>query len=326
MAARSPPLPPILAPRHDPGPPTIRPIPPSVAPPPPPPPRHLLVGDAAGRAVVSRLYARGPDGPVVQLPDGSLGWPEGEVATDRAFHPLTAAELKAAVRSGPFRGFHAVEAPPYLVFTSGSEAFARDAAELLRRLHRDLTDCLEDGGLDVREPEFPLVALIFADEADFRRYRTVDPDVRAYYEVAANRIVLYERSEQDRRAPELASLRRPQTIAHEGVHQILQNVGVQPRLASWPPWLVEGLAEYYAPASTTMAPHDPTEGLGPGLDAYGRDRFGAVNPLHMATLIDLQDPAALPVSYRGAAFATSPAWTAADLSRPGSPRSSPGPS
>ncbi|MCA9168069.1 MAG: DUF1570 domain-containing protein, partial [Planctomycetales bacterium] len=37
------------------------------------------------------------------------------------------------------------------------------------------------------------------------------------------------------------------TIAHEGVHQILHNIGVQQRLSRWPIWFSEGLAEYFAP-------------------------------------------------------------------------------
>jgi hypothetical protein len=243
---------------------------------------------------------------VVLLPDGSLGWPDGEVVTDRPFRPWTARQLRHALLSGPFRGFRAVERAPYLVLTQGSDDFARDAAELLQQLYRDLSDCLDEGGIPVRQPEFPLVAIIFKDETAFRRHRPVDPDVRAYYEITTNRIVLYERSEQDFRAPELSALRRPQTIAHEGVHQILQNVGVQPRLASWPPWLVEGLAEYYAPTSRPLNDRGDVQPWGD----YGRRNFGRVNPFHMATLIDLQDPATLLGHLRGSGpDAVAPPWT-----------------
>ncbi|QDV37379.1 DUF1570 domain-containing protein [Tautonia plasticadhaerens] len=267
---------------------------------------RLLVGDDAGRVLVSRLYARAPSGPVVILPDGSLGWPEGEVPTDRPFRPWTPRQLGHALRSGRFQGFRAIEREPYLVLTQGSESFARDAAELLQGLFHDLIECLDDGGLPVVEPEFPLVAIIFRDEDAFREYRPVDRDVRAYYEITTNRIILYEHSAQDLRAPELTALRRPQTIAHEGVHQILQNVGVQPRLASWPAWLVEGLAEYYAP---TALPDDQPHGS-PCRGDYGRRNFGRVNPFHMATLIDLQDPAALLTHLRGPGPGlASPSWT-----------------
>jgi hypothetical protein len=266
---------------------------------------RMLVGDASGRVLVSRLYAQGPGGPVVQLPDGSLGWPEGEVFTDRPFRPWSAQQVVSSIRNGRDRNFRIIERPPYVVLTEGSDAFAEQAADLLQALHQDLTACLEDGGIPVTEPEFPLVVVIYRDEAAFRRYRPVDPDVRAYYEVASNRIILYESSAQDLRAPELAALSRPQTIAHEGIHQILQNIGVQPRLANWPPWLVEGLAEYYSP---TALP-DPSADSRADWGDYGRANFGRVNPLHMATLIDLQNPSTPLAHLRGPGQGKgSPAW------------------
>ena len=56
---------------------------------------------------------------------------------------------------------------------------------------------------------------------------------------------------------QIAAMRRPQTVAHEGTHQILQNIGVHPRLSAWPLWLVEGLAEYCAtPARSTASGPD----------------------------------------------------------------------
>ncbi|WP_169977390.1 DUF1570 domain-containing protein [Tautonia rosea] len=276
------------------------------SPSPPAEPVRMLVGDASGRVLVSRLYARGPGGPVVQLPDGSLGWPEGEVLTDRPFQPWTARQVINAFRNDRNRHFRVIERSPFVVLTEGTQAFAEQAADLLQALYHDLSACFEDGGIPVTEPEFPLVAVIYKDEAAFRRYRPVDPDVRAYYEVASNRIILYESSAQDLRAPELAALSRPQTIAHEGIHQILQNIGVQPRLADWPSWFIEGLAEYYSP---TALP-DPSADSQAGWGAYGRGNFGRVNPLHMATLIDLQDPSTLLSHLRGPGPGkVSPAWT-----------------
>ena len=47
------------------------------------------------------------------------------------------------------------------------------------------------------------------------------------------------------------ALRKPQTVAHEGAHQILANIGVQPRLSDWPLWLIEGFAEYCATPTRT---------------------------------------------------------------------------
>ena len=256
---------------------------------------NLLVSDASGRALVSQFYARGPDGPVVLLPDGSLGWPDGEIATDRPFRPATIEQLKDRLLGGPFDTFFAVERAPYLVLSNGSPEFATDAADLLRDLFEALTGFLDASGLDVDRPTFPLVAIIFADEDEFRRHRPVEPEVRAYYETVSNRIILYERSEQDLRAPELVAVRQPQMVAHEGVHQILQNIGVQRRLSNWPPWLVEGLAEFFA----TGVSSGPTAGRPRGhWGELDRKNFGKINPFHMATLIDLRSPAAFDLPLR----------------------------
>ena len=118
-------------------------------------------------------------------------------------------------------------------------------------------------------------------ERDFRAKKNVAPSVQACYEILSNQIFLYESSDRDEEAPEVASLRRPQTVAHEGTHQILANIGVQPRLSSWPMWLVEGLAEYCSPPATGRKGRVAWKGL------------GEVNSFHMATIRDLADPLTL---------------------------------
>jgi Protein of unknown function (DUF1570) len=70
---------------------------------------------------------------------------------------------------------------------------------------------------------------------------------------------------------------KPQTVAHEGTHQIRSNSGVQPRPCAWPPWLVDGLAEYCATAVNIKK----------GIVWRG---LAAINSLHMATLRELDDP------------------------------------
>ena len=122
-----------------------------------------------------------------------------------------------------------------------------------------------------------MVAVIFATERDFRAHKQVDPQVQAYYEFFTNRIFFYQKSERDLIEPKLATLLKPQTVAHEGAHQILSNIGLQPRPCAWPPWLVEGLAEYCATTVNTKK----------GIVWRG---MGAINSLHMATLRELDDP------------------------------------
>jgi len=214
----------------------------------------------------------------VLLPDGQIGWPDGLVITDDPFVPATMDEMRRTLLDDPeFAAFRVHQTAHYLVLYQCGEPFARASADLLEKLHDGLTGALKKFGLPVVPMEFPLVAVIFATEDDFRANRRVAPDVQAYYEVLSNRIFFYEKSRRDQDSPEVSALRKPQTVAHEGTHQILHNVGIQPRLSDWPLWLVEGLAEYCSPPKATRK----------GVDWAG---LGQSNPIHLATIRDLDDP------------------------------------
>ena len=268
--------------------------------PPPPPimtepsassePRRLLVRDRKGRAIVAREYGlfrdkKADERPAVVLPDGQIGWPDGLVSTTEPFRPSSMEEMRRSLLDDPeFAAFRVLQSAHYLVLYQSGEPFARASAELLEKLHDGLTGMLKKNGLPVAAMEFPLVAVIFRTEDDFRLNREVPREVQAYYEILSNRIYFYEKSRRDQDSPEVSALRKPQTVAHEGTHQILHNVGVQPRLSHWPLWLVEGLAEYCSPPKMTRK----------GVDWAG---IGQVNPIHMATIRDLEDP--LPDQFQG---------------------------
>jgi hypothetical protein len=239
-------------------------------------PGRVRVRDERGRTLVARVHGRKDGRLVVLLPDGQLASPDADCPqTDDSFRPATFDEVGQALKEGPFRDFQVEKTDHFLVVYECSESFAVASARLLESLYKGLSRTLACHGLPVHEPEFPLVAVIFRDELSFRRYRPVSADIQAYYDRVSNWIVCYETSRQDFENPEIALLRKPQTIAHEGTHQVLQNIGVQPRLTDWPLWLVEGLAEYCAPTITRR-----------GAEWAG---WGKVNPLHMATLGDLRE-------------------------------------
>jgi hypothetical protein len=167
----------------------------------------------------------------------------------------------------------------YLIFYRSSRTFAESSGRWLEDLYSQLLDAFRRHNMPVHEAEFPLVAVIYDTEERFRASHQVDREVQACYEIYSNRIYFYESSENDSNAPEVSALRKPQTVAHEGTHQILQNIGVHPRLGAWPLWLVEGLAEYCATPASTRKGGKPTW-----------DGLGMINGLHMATIRELEDP------------------------------------
>jgi hypothetical protein len=104
--------------------------------------------------------------------------------------------------------------------------------------------------LPVKDPEWPLVVVMFRTEEEFDKFRDMPDGVVAYYNIVTNHVMMYEQSRLGEIAPDLAVKQSISTIAHEGVHQILHNIGVQQRLSSWPMWISEGLPEYFAPTQT----------------------------------------------------------------------------
>ena len=253
-------------------------VPPPAADAPGKEPRRIRVRTRSGKNVVARVHGEVGGEVHIILPDGQLGIPNRPAFTDEPFQPAMAAEIEQDLLDGAFSGFKVLRKQHYLIVYQSSEEFAEESGRVLESLYKGLTDAFRKFDVPVREAEFPLVVVIFRTERDFRAHKPVDPEIQAYYEIYSNRIFFYETSDRDEQAPEVAALRRPQTVAHEGTHQILQNIGIQPRLAAWPPWLIEGLAEY---CSTPLA----TKKRGPTWSG-----LGLVNPLHLATIRDLDDP------------------------------------
>ncbi len=239
-------------------------------------PRYQIRNEA-GESTVARLHGERNGRALLIQPDGQLGIPSVLVPTKEPFVPIQADELRRRLEDGPYAGFQVLTTPHYLIFYKSRLAFAQDSAKLLEELYRGLLDFCRRHDLPAHDSEFPLVAVIFATERDFRAHKQVDPEVQAYYEIFTNRIFFYDQSERDKNEPRLVTLRKPQTVAHEGTHQILANIGIQPRRAEWPLWLIEGFAEYCATPTRTKK-------------GFVFDRLGAINALHMATLRELDDP------------------------------------
>ncbi|MDG3003194.1 DUF1570 domain-containing protein [Paludisphaera mucosa] len=283
-------------------PPPVAPVPPSLLTPPDfgvpsmetlaasfpaPEVSRFLIRNEAGKQVAARLHGCHEGKSVLMLPDGRLGIPSMMVPTDEPFRPLSADEVAKGLQSGPFEDFKLHRTEHYLILHQSpaegpvDDAFVRANGVLLEGLYKRLMEAFRKHDVTVHEAEFPLVAVIFKTEEDFRAYSRQPADVQAYYEIYSNRIFLYEHPSRDRIEPEVQALLKPQIVAHEGTHQVLQNIGVQPRLSEWPLWLVEGLAEYCAtPASSRKG--------GPAWDGLGQ-----INNLHMATLREIEDPVSL---------------------------------
>ncbi len=241
--------------------------------------RRFRIRDDLGQCVVARQYGEYQGKTALLQPDGQIGIWSTLVPTDKPFVPVTSDDLRKRLQAGPYAEYQVLTTQHYVIFYQCKHTYAEQSGRLLEDLYRGLIEVCLKHEIPVHETEFPLVAVIFATERNFRAHKQVEPEVQAYYEIFTNRIFFYEQSDLDKNNPRISYLRKPQTVAHEGAHQILANIGVQPRLSAWPLWLIEGLAEYCATPAHTK------KGL-------VWDKLGMINSLHMATLRELADPLA----------------------------------
>ena len=206
--------------------------------------------DLAGEAVVGRIHVRIGDAAVVLLPDGQLVTRKsGQFApTDRKFEPISREQLAERL-AAEFPGFKIDKTNHYVYVYNSSDEFAFGTSRILESMLPGVRDYAENCKLTASEPALPLVAVMFKDEEEFQKHRRMPDGVVAYYHTLSNRIFMYEQSRLARVRPDLALQQAISTIAHEGAHQILHNIGVQQRLSAWPMWLSEGLAELFAPTS-----------------------------------------------------------------------------
>lgn len=209
--------------------------------------------DDDGQAVVGRIHVRVGSSAVVLLPDGQLvGRREGQFSpTDRKFEALDKEKLVARL-AAEFPGFKTRPSNHYLYVYNSSDEFQFGAKTILESMLPGVKRWFDDCKIDTHNPPLPLVVVMFKTEAEFRRYRRMPAGVVAYYDPVTNRVFMYEQSRLQQVRPDLALGQAISTIAHEGVHQILHNIGVQRRLSVWPMWLSEGLAEFFAPTSVDM--------------------------------------------------------------------------
>jgi hypothetical protein len=161
-----------------------------------------------------------------------------------AFSSYSAAEMRAEL-DRELRGRLVVTGTGhYLVaHPPGKEAWAQRFEDLYR-------SCVHYFGLremQVREPTFPLVAIVWGRREDFVRYAAQDgtqvrDDVLGFYSPKSNRVMLYD---QDRGSQRRTFLENDATIIHEATHQMAFNTGVHNRFSPTPMWLAEGLGTMF---------------------------------------------------------------------------------
>ena len=213
---------------------------------------RVQTADEHGQSVIGRLHVAVGDAAIVMLPDGQLVVRKagGFTPTERPFEPAEMPDLAAHLIADEFKGFKTKSTRHYIYVYNTSDEFQLATSRILETMLPGIKGYAEQQKIEVTEPVVPLVVVMFKTEEEFKAHSRLPEGVVAYYHTLSNRVFMYEQSKLATVRPDIAVQQSISTIAHEGVHQILHNIGVQQRLSVWPMWLSEGLAEYFAPTST----------------------------------------------------------------------------
>jgi hypothetical protein len=228
---------------------------------------RVRFGDASSPTTIEgKLIVEAADGGVLVLGrDGRLNTighaksPKVE-RLDRPFVRFNSSELARALCDELGPDFEAVQTKHYVIATRAGREYAQWCGDLFERLLGAFLDHWKAAGLPLQEPQWPLPAIVFAGEADFRPFATADAgnfagESKGYYSVVTNRIVLYDltAAKGKKRATTASEIKRRAaaanfnmaTVVHEATHQIAFNSGMHTRLADNPLWLTEGMAMYF---------------------------------------------------------------------------------
>ncbi|MEQ8790278.1 MAG: DUF1570 domain-containing protein [Pirellulaceae bacterium] len=243
--------------------------------------RRVLLKDSHGEVVVGKIYLDMVQRYVVLLPDGRMTSVKIEetTPTERPFQPYSKDELarRLTEADGPFPGFKSRSTARYVYVYNTSEGFSTATSRILETMYSPLVAWCKRAGLEVQEPETPMVVVMFANKEQLHHYWEGPEGMLAFYNAVNNYTVMYEPAPGTTAYAQVFG-----TIAHEGVHQILANIGVQQRLSRWPLWFSEGMAEYFAPTETGRRIR--WKGVGMVNDVRLRDLSGYVQQRGAANL------------------------------------------
>jgi hypothetical protein len=166
--------------------------------------------------------------------------------TTTTFRAYTAAMMRSRLQKEFGTGFEVSGTGHYLVVHPAGE---RDQWNMrFEELYRSFVHYFLVRGLAVREPDFPLVAVVFKSRGDFQRFSaregtSLDPGVVGYYWPVSNRVALYDQTAGQGKDADWAETAA--TIIHEATHQTAFNCGIHNRFAPPPRWVTEGLGTLF---------------------------------------------------------------------------------
>jgi len=235
---------------------------------------------------VGEIIVEAEDGGLLLLtPDGQLWTLQPEDILSRSD---TKDLMKAQSSEGIYAkfklqaadGFKVHKTSHYVIIFNTSEAYAQWVGEMYEGLYRKFHNFWKSKKIELEEPRFPLVAIVFNTKEAYLAYseREIGDTAKAligYYNMQTNRMISFDltgvagvaggvrlNSAQliNQAFAQPGAERTLATNVHEAVHQLSFNTGLQVRLADCPLWFSEGMAMFFETPDTNSARGGATVG------------------------------------------------------------------
>ena len=186
--------------------------------------------------------------------------------TSDSFSSYPIGKIRGQLREEFGSGFDITGTGHYLVVhpSGQSDQWARRFEDLYRSFY----NYFRVRGFSLREPEFPLVAVIFSRKEDYQRHARANgtylgPSVLGHYSPRTNRISMFDVTGGDESQ---VWSKNAATIIHEVTHQVAFNCGVHTRFNDVPRWVSEGLATMFEARGVwnSIAHKDPSDRINRG--------------------------------------------------------------
>ncbi len=221
--------------------------------------------------VAGRVLVSAQDGGLLLLARDGVLWmvqPDElleHTTDDLPFKPLTADEMSERLLAELPRGFDVHRTAHYFIFYNTSREYASWCGSLFERLYMAFTNFWIRKGFALKTPEFPLVAIIFADQTSYEKFarEELGDTARAiigYFSLRTNRMTMFDltgvagqgrvgrggtTAQINRILAQPEAERTVATVVHEATHQIAFNCGLHTRYSDCPQWFSEGIALYF---------------------------------------------------------------------------------
>lgn len=222
-----------------------------------------VLGEVLVEAVDGGILLQGADGRQWAIQPEEI---ENSRAGSGPLVPLTSEQIEAELLQELPAGFKVLRTDHYVLMYNTTKAYCQWTGNLLERLYKAHFAFWKKRGVELQEPRFPLVAIIFDTKESYKQYAGKElgegaESIIGYYHLQSNRITMFDLTGIEGILPSDAKvakniligeiLRQPgaertvATIVHEAFHQLAYNSGLQVRLADNPFWVSEGLAVYF---------------------------------------------------------------------------------